>query len=162
MGMWAAPVEMRQSDIDRTLWLCTLDVPLNMADSSMAGIMHYKYEIVSLNEGRISEGPTERTETKMKRNYFHTFRPNYSHTRFRGSTHILKEVAVEKFIAELLAQLRQRDMTFMWYMDSYRDLMDCIPNVQRGTVENAFDDFLGLPEVLFDLKMIIYLLDALI
>lgn len=147
MGLWVDPVELEPSDIDGTLWSRSLEVPLNMADTSTAGIMHFKYEIESIRDGRILEGQYERIETRMRRSYFHIFRPNYTHQRFRGCAHPSNAIAAEKYIDERLVRLRRGDFTFMKFMETYKDIMECIPNIQRAVIEGLFNEFLDTSEV---------------
>ena len=147
MGQWVQPVPLEQSDIDGSIWSCTLEVPLNMADTSMAGIMHYRYEIASPHEDRIAEGQYPRSETKIRRDFFHVFRPNYD-ARFRGLKQLSNTAAVERFLKERFTRLRRGDLGLMKFMGSFRDMIECIPNVNRGDVEIAFNQNLDVIEVI--------------
>ena len=147
MGKWVEPVEMEPSDLDGSLWSVSFETPLNMADTSMMGIMHYKYEIQTLEGERIPEGQYERSETRMRKSFFHTFRPNFTHLRFRGIQHQPNATAIEKFVIERLTRVRRGDFTPRKFLESYGELMDCIPSGQRVLIENLFNDYLNTSEV---------------
>lgn len=142
MGRWEQSIELTQSTINRNIWTVELEMPLNMSDTSLLGIFHYKYEIESARDGRISEGQFERSETKMRKHFFHFFRPNYSHSRFRMLQPVSPVHTFEQFLSEILIKLKRNDFSLRKFMRMYMDLMECLPHVQRAVLEHYFNTFL--------------------
>jgi hypothetical protein len=82
----------------------------------------------------------------MRHSYFHTFRPNFTHPRFRGAA-MPPAAALERFVAERLVRLRRGDLPPRAFLEAYRDLNECIPAGQRVVIEKLFNNFLDNLEV---------------
>ncbi len=153
LGNWDAMIELSPSPTSPAIWSVTVDMPLNMMDSYLSGLFEYKYYIESARDGRISEGQQTggyyqidgRRETKMRRNLFHSFRPNYSHARFRGWSAPAPVLSIEEYVSYYIKRLNTHDVRSADFLSIFDDLMDCIPGGHRGVIEGMLNDYLSLP-----------------
>ena len=143
LGGWDRAIELAPDPFYPDVWSVAVEMPFSLADSNLIGIFHYKYFIESARDGRVAEGQYERTETKMRRNLFHSFRPNYNISRFRGATFPSTAITIEKFVTYCVGRLKRREITTQQMMASYDEIMDCLPGGYRAMIETIFNDFLG-------------------
>jgi hypothetical protein len=149
LGGWDRIIELNPDPFHPDVWSIAVEMPFCLADSSLTGIFHYKYFIESARDGRVAEGQYERTETKMRRNLFHAFRPNYNISRFRGATFPSTAVTIEKFVSFCIGRLKRREITTQQMMTSFDEIMDCLPGGYRAMIEAIFNDFLAEPVLRF-------------
>jgi hypothetical protein len=131
---------MAQDELDSNVWKLDVNLPFTAADFHTYGLFSYKYEIVSANEGTISEGQNERTESKLRRHFYHTFKPNYKFQRFRNATAILARDAVQFFVRKELTLFDLDMITSVQTIQRFTDIVGCFAGSNRAVIEDLFED----------------------
>mmetsp|Transcript_11313 Transcript_11313/g.20188 ORF Transcript_11313/g.20188 Transcript_11313/m.20188 type:complete len:323 (-) Transcript_11313:175-1143(-) len=101
---WGDGVPMQQDDRDPNLWHATVALPFAMSDYSKNGIFQFNYFIVTANGEQIREGPPVKSEERLRRHLYHTFRSNYREPRFRGWVAVAGKATLQRFARALFAE----------------------------------------------------------
>lgn len=142
MSAWGEGIEMIPDPFNPMVFSVTIDMPFDMRDSNTYGMFQFRFDIISPTEGVISEGQNARMESRMRRQFYYNFRPNYRFNRFKGLSPLGSKQMFETFLQTELDHLRTSQITVTEFLPRYSDIVGCTSGCYRGYAEDVFDDFI--------------------
>ncbi len=136
-------VEMVMVNGNPLIWSVSLHLPFSMTDFCVSGMFQFHYEIVRGTEV-IVESQGERTEQRLKRHFFHSYRPDMR--VFRHAYPLIPKVVVQSFVLAEVSLLKSNAISLGEAICRFHDLADSCVGCNRLHVEEAFEDALDIVE----------------
>jgi hypothetical protein len=140
------PLQPMEQDalLEGDIWRGRTMLPIPISTIHSGGVFSFQCTIVDASGREIEEVVAGTKPETMSRRVYHSFRPDYTHERFRGKYSSLGTAALTEFLAVELGRLLRGETDVEGFMTSFVEIDSALSYTRRAQVEELMDRLLKL------------------